>query len=499
VTGSGEISDAGRERNERIRKLEALRELGINPYPYRFQRTHGVAEAIENEESLAASETRIGIAGRVMSIRKHGHTSFGNIKDDTGSIQFYLRDDEVDELDLKVFNLIDVGDIIGLWGILFRTRTGELTIRVSKLEILSKSLRPLPEKFHGLQDKEIRYRRRYVDLIVNDEVTEVFRMRSKIIETARQFLISHGFIEVETPILQPMYGGALARPFVTHHNALGVDLYLRIADELYLKRLVVGGLERVFEFSKDFRNEGMDRSHNPEFTMLECYSAYWDYNDMMSFVEELFGALSNAILGGLSLVYGDETIDLTPPWRRLTFFDSLLEATGTDLRDADEKVLENIAREKEIDLEGVSGRGGLLDALFSELVEPGLIQPTFITDYPVELSPLAKVHRCEEGLVERFEPYIAGFEVGNAFSELNDPLDQRDRFEHQYHLRAQENNQDAHPVDEDYIRALEYGLPPTGGLGIGIDRVIMLLTNSHNIRDVILFPQMRPEEGRERE
>ena len=499
MKGSGEISDAGRERDERIKKLEELRELGVNPYPYRFQRTHGVAEAIDCEESLTAAETRIAVAGRVMSIRKHGHTSFGNLKDDTGSIQFYLRDDEVDELDFKVFKLIDVGDIIGLWGILFRTRTGELTIRVSKLEILGKSLRPLPEKFHGLQDKEIRYRRRYVDLIVNDEVTEVFRTRSKIIECARQYLISHGFLEVETPILQPIYGGALARPFMTHHNALGVDLYLRIADELYLKRLVVGGLERVFEFSKDFRNEGMDRSHNPEFTMLECYAAYWDYNDMMSFVEELFGALSTSILGGLSLVFGEETIDLTPPWKRLTFFDSLREATGADLKDADAKELERIAREKEIDLEGVSGRGGLLDALFSELVEPGLIQPTFITAYPIELSPLAKVHRSEAGLVERFEPYIAGFEVGNAFSELNDPLDQRERFEHQYNLRLEENNEEAHPVDEDYIRALEYGLPPTGGLGIGIDRVIMLLTNSHSIRDVILFPQMRPEEGRERE
>jgi len=345
VTGSGEISDAGRERNERIRKLEALRELGINPYPYRFQRTHGVGEAIENEESLAAAETRIAIAGRVMSIRKHGHTSFGNLKDDTGSIQFYLRDDGVDELDFKVFKLIDVGDIIGLWGILFRTRTGELTIRVSKLVILSKSLRPLPEKFHGLQDKEIRYRQRYVDLIVNDEVTEVFRMRSKIIETARQFLISHGFIEVETPILQPMYGGALARPFVTHHNALGVDLYLRIADELYLKRLVVGGLERVFEFSKDFRNEGMDRSHNPEFTVMEIYVAYKDYKWMMEFTEEMIEKVVLDLHGTTKILFGDKTIDFSRPFKRITMIDAIKEYAGIDVDSLSDKKVTVRARD----------------------------------------------------------------------------------------------------------------------------------------------------------
>ncbi len=495
MSKSGARPEGGRERAQRIKKMNKLREMGIDPYPYRFQRTHSIAEAVQQEENLCSSKSEIALAGRVMSIRSHGQTAFGNIQDNTGAIQFYVREEAMGEEQFAIFQLLDVGDILGIWGMLFRTRTGELTVRVVKLEVLSKALLPLPEKWHGLQNKELRYRQRYVDLIVNDDVKKVFLARSSIIETMRRFLLDHHFIEVETPILQPLYGGAIARPFVTHHNALGIDLYLRIANELYLKRLVVGGMERVFEFSKDFRNEGMDRAHNPEFTMLECYAAYWDYNDMMGFVEEMFQALADTVLGGKKAVFGNQEIDLSPPWQRRTYFEALHEKVGQDLRNADEKELAHIAERMGIETEGVSGRGGYLDVLFSDQVEPHLIQPTFITDYPVELSPLAKLHRSEEGLVERFEPYIGGFEVGNAFSELNDPLDQRGRFEQQLRMRAS-TDEVAHPTDEDYLRALEHGMPPTGGLGIGVDRIVMLMTDSPSIRDVILFPQMRPEEGR---
>ncbi|MBN2071348.1 MAG: lysine--tRNA ligase [Candidatus Krumholzibacteriota bacterium] len=490
------VHEGGRERENRLEKLDRLRETGINPYPYRFQRTHRISGLHSGEETLLESGGDIAVAGRIMSLRGHGHTSFGNIKDDTGEIQFYIKDAEVSATDWKVFRLLDIGDIIGIWGVMFKTRTGELTIKVSRLELLSKSLLPLPEKYHGLQDKELRYRRRYVDLIVNDDVMKVFQKRTMIIDTIRNYLKEHNFLEVETPVLQPLYGGASARPFVTHHNSLDMKLYLRIADELYLKRLIVGGMERVFEFAKDFRNEGMDKSHNPEFTMLECYAAYWDYNDMMGFLEEMYQRLCEEVVGSSRIVFGEHQLDLTPPWKRLTFFGSLEERTGLDLRGATVKDLEKVAREKEIGLDGVSGKAALLDQLFSELVEPHLIQPTFIIDYPVELSPLAKMHREEEGLVERFEPYIAGFEVANAFSELNDPIDQRARFEEQVRTR-EEGADEMHPVDDDYIRALEYGMPPTGGLGVGIDRLVMLLTNSSSIRDVILFPQMRPETGRE--
>ncbi|HVO76440.1 MAG TPA: lysine--tRNA ligase [Candidatus Bathyarchaeia archaeon] len=488
----------GQEREQRRAKLARLREIGVPPYAYRFPRTHSTAEAAAAEAELTASGSAVSIAGRVMALRGHGHTAFGHIKDRSGKIQFYIRDDEVSGRDFEIFRLVDIGDIIGLTGKIFRTKTGELTLRVSTLELLSKAINPLPEKWHGLQDKEIRYRRRYVDLIVNDDVYRTFLVRSRIVEAVRRFLLAHDFVEVETPILQPLYGGALARPFVTHHNALDVDLYLRIADELYLKRLIVGGMERVFEFSKDFRNEGMDRSHNPEFTMLECYAAFWDYTDMMSFVEELFTTLSREILGGTTVTYGAHTIDLAPPWRRLAYFDAIREAVGIDLRGADAAELNRVARARGLDAGEAASRGELLDLIFSELVEPGLIRPTFVMDYPIEISPLAKRHRSEAGVVERFEPYVAGFEVGNAFSELNDPEDQRERFETIARTRDADSAE-THPVDEDYIRALEYGMPPTSGLGVGIDRLVMLLTNSASIRDVILFPQMRPEEGREKE
>lgn len=494
MSTQGGKSDGGRERDLRILKLEKLRQMGIDPYPYVFRRTHSISQVVEAEKDLLEKETKIAVAGRVMALRKHGHTAFGNIKDGTGTLQFYIRDDKVEKRLFELFEFVDIGDILGVTGTLFRTRTGELTVKVEGLELLGKALLPLPEKWHGLQDKEIRYRRRYVDLIVNDEVAEVFRTRSRIVETIRRFLLEHDFLEVETPILQPLYGGAMARPFITHHNALDIDLYLRIADELYLKRLIVGGLERVFEFSKDFRNEGMDRSHNPEFTMLECYAAYWDYLQVMDFVETMFSRLCDRIVGGHLLTYQGQEIDLSPPWKRRAFFDLLLGATGLDLVGMEESELKRVCRDRDLDTGGIAGRGGYLDLLFSELVEPNLIQPTFVMDYPIELSPLAKTHRGAPGLVERFEPYICGFEVGNAFSELNDPIDQRERFEHQARMRAA-GAEEVHPIDDDYISALEYGMPPTGGLGIGIDRIVMILTDSPSIRDVIFFPQMRPEEG----
>jgi lysyl-tRNA synthetase, class II len=486
----------GQEREQRALKLERLRALGVVPYAYSFRRTHTVAEITRDETSLAAAGNAVSAAGRIMALRGHGHTAFGHLKDATGRLQFYVRDDELPANEFEAFKLLDVGDVIGISGVVFRTKTGELTIRAASLTLLSKAMNPLPEKWHGLQDKELRYRRRYLDLIVSDDVFGVFLARSRIVEALRRHLLANRFIEVETPILQPIYGGALARPFVTHHNTLDVDLYLRIADELYLKRLIVGGMERVFEFSKDFRNEGMDRSHNPEFTMLECYAAYWDYHDMMAFVEAMFVSLCDEILHASRLTYGEHEIDLTPPWKRIKYYDALSALAGEDLRAADAKRLESIARGKGLDLEGATTRADLLDLLFSRLLEPTLIQPTFVMDYPIEISPLAKRHRSEEGIVERFEPYIAGYEVGNAFSELNDPVDQRERFERLAEA-AKAGSRETHPIDEDYIRALEYGMPPTSGLGVGVDRLVMLLTNSPSIRDVILFPQMRPEEGRD--
>ncbi|MDZ7860015.1 MAG: lysine--tRNA ligase [Candidatus Krumholzibacteriota bacterium] len=487
--------DGIQEREQRILKLEKIRKMGVVPYPYTFERSH-LIEQLQKDRKELIGEDEVSVCGRIMALRGHGHTSFGDIKDYSGKIQFYIKDEKVKESDFELFKLLDVGDIIGINGVLFKTRTGELTIRVKEIELLSKSLLPLPEKYHGLQNKELRYRRRYLDLIVNEDVMDIFIKRSKIIDSMREYLKKYDFLEVDTPILQPIYGGASARPFKTHHNSLDMDLYLRIADELYLKRLVVGGMERVFEFSRDFRNEGMDRSHNPEFTMMECYAAYWDYNDIMKFLEDMFVFICDALYGYNKISYGEHEIDLTPPWEKKTFFGVLEEMTGKDLTDTSKEGLVKTALDNKLAVDKGLSRGEILDLLFSELVEPKLIQPVFIMDHPIEISPLAKKHREREGLVERFEPYIAGFEIANAFSELNDPIDQRRRFEDQMTERD-ESGGESYPLDEDYILALEHGLPPTGGLGVGIDRLVMLLTNSHSIRDVILFPQMRPEEGRD--
>lgn len=486
----------------RREELEQLRELGIEPYGYEFDRTHWSSDIIAAFKDEAPEQT-VSVAGRIITIRRMGKASFCHIQDSKGRIQIYLKKDDLGE-SYDAFKLMDIGDIIGVKGFVFRTKMGEVSIHAQGVTILAKSLRPPPivkEKtdeqgnkivFDPFSDKELRYRQRYVDLMVNHEVREVFVKRAKIIQTMRRYFDQLNFLEVETPILQPLYGGAFARPFRTHHNALDVDLYLRIADELYLKRLIVGGFDGVYEISKDFRNEGMDRNHNPEFTMLEIYVAYKDYRWMMEFVERLLQKVATAVNGHPRVKLGDHEVDFTPPWKRISMFDAIQQYAGKSLRNKSESELRSIAHELSVELEPSIGPGMIIDEIFSEKVQHHLIQPTFITDYPLEMSPLAKKHRTETGLVERFEVFANGQELCNAFSELNDPIDQRDRFQEQMKLRAR-GDEEAQVLDEDFLRALEYGMPPTAGLGIGIDRLTMILTNRESIRDVIFFPQMRPE------
>jgi len=479
-------------RSRRLEKLEQLCRSGVEAFPHRFDRTHLAEEALSQVEQLSASEETVRLAGRLMSRRGHGKTCFGHIMDGSGRIQIYLRRDDLGQEDFDTFQLFDIGDIVGLWGPVFRTRTGETTIRVQGFQLLAKSLRDLPEKWHGLRDKELRYRQRYLDLIVNQDVRRTFLLRTEVISALRRFLDERGFLEVETPVLQPIYGGALAEPFVTHHKALGLKLYLRIADELYLKRLIVGGLDRVYELSKDFRNEGIDRTHNPEFTMLELYQAYADYGDMMTLTEEMIVRAAELTRGTLRIRYGDDPVDLSPPWKRLPFFEALSRETGEDVSGWDEDRLRQMMQQHGLEEQAGGGRGRMWEALFDALVVGKLIDPTFVVDYPVELSPLAKRHRNNPELVERFELYAAGRELVNAFSELNDPIDQRERFERQVR-QAREGSEQSQRVDEDYLTALEYGMPPTGGLGMGVDRLVMLLADAPSIRDVILFPHMRSE------
>ena len=480
-------------------KLQKLNELKINPFVYSFKRTHLSSQVIEESEPIFAAnpdqhaiEKSVRVAGRILSWRGHGKTTFAHIADAAGKIQIYLRKDDIGAELFELSDLLDVGDIIGVEGKIFKTRTGEITIHVANFELLSKSLRPLPEKWHGLQDKEIRFRQRYLDMIANPEVVDIFKTRAKIINSIRKFLDDRSFLEVETPALQVLYGGATARPFVTHLNALDLELYLRIADELYLKRLVIGGMERVYEIAKDFRNEGMDRNHNPEFTMLEFYWAYADYNDLMTLVEELFHAVTLNIKGDDKLKFDDLDLEMKPPYARVPFFKIINEIVGRDILGLDENELKSIALKLGLKADGIYGKGGYYDLFSRELSEPKLIQPTFLTDYPIELSPLAKIHRTDPRLTERFELFINGVEFGNGFSELNDPIDQRERFEAQLAKRKM-GDEEAHPIDEDFIMALEHGMPPTAGYGLGVDRLVMLLTNSHSIREVILFPTMKPE------
>lgn len=488
-----ELSDLERQRHS---KLQRIRERGIDPYPPRVERTHTTAQArVAFEEAQKGESPTVKVVGRLMSIRVMGGSTFAHIEDGSGRIQIYLRQDILGEEEYEFFKRdFDIGDFVGVEGRLFRTRTGEVTVKVQRFYMLAKSLKPLPEKWHGLRDVEMRYRQRYVDLIVNQDVRRVFTARARIVSAMRRFFDGRGFLEVETPILQPIYGGAMARPFTTYHNQLHQTLYLRIATELYLKRLIVGGYERVYEIGKDFRNEGVDQEHNPEFTMIEFYMAYADYSDVMDLTEEMVAYVAQEVLGTLQITYDGNEIDLTPPWSRIPLRQAIKEKTGIDYREHPEaESLYHAIREIGGNVEPKATWGKLVDSLLNNYVQPRLIQPTFLIDYPIEISPLAKKKPDDPSTVERFEGFIGGMEVCNAFTELNDPVDQRERFLAQG--RAFEaGDEEAHQMDEDFIRAQSYGMPPTGGWGMGVDRLVMLFTNQASIRDVILFPHLRAKE-----
>ncbi|MCP4566769.1 MAG: lysine--tRNA ligase, partial [FCB group bacterium] len=476
----------------RINKLEQIRKLGIEPYPYSYNPTHSTKQALEKYDRLAESETEINLAGRIMSIRNMGKALFFNFQDETGRLQGYVKKNNIGDDPWKLFSLLDLGDIIGVTGTMFTTRTGEKTIAVKTFTLLTKALHPLPEKFHGLTDKETRYRQRYVDLIANPEVRDTFRLRSKIIAAIRGYLEQKGFMEVETPILQPLYGGGIAVPFVTHHNKLDMELYLRIADELYLKRLIVGGFDKVWELCKDFRNEGMDRKHNPEFTMIELYQAYADYHDIMELLEELLRHAVTSAHGVTEIEYEGQLIDFGKPFKRISMIDAIIEEGGPDLSDFDFDRALGEAKKAGMNMAKLINHGKIVESFFDTLVEPKIVSPTFIINHPRDISPLAKALRGEPRLAERFELFIAGMECANAFSELNDPIDQKERFLDQGKV-ADAGDEEAHQLDHDFINALSYGMPPTGGLGIGVDRIVMIMTGEHSIRDVIFFPQMKPE------
>ena len=485
----------------------ALEEMGVAPFAYRFDRTHACAAAVRlYDDAMGEDGPEVKVCGRIVAWRSQGKTAFGHIEDGSGRIQLYFRQDALGDA-WPVVKQLDLDDHVGATGRLFRTRTGEVTVRVTAFTLLAKSLRPLPRGkiqknddgtetvFGGLHDPEIRFRQRYADLAVHPEVRKIFEIRAEAIRFLRRFMDDRGFLEVETPILQPLYGGASARPFVTHHNALDMPLYLRIADELYLKRLIVGGIERVYEIGHDFRNEGMDRTHNPEFTMLECYQAYADYTDIMELVEGMFSGVVKHCCGSMTIERQGTMLDFTPPFRRVRFVDEVKARSGVDILAASEPEMRAALGKRGMPREEADTYSGgkLLDEMFKMFVEPHLVQPTYIIDYPKVLSPLARMHREDARVTERFELFVLGKEMANAFSELTDPDDQRARFEDQARQRAA-GDDEAQPLDEDYIRALEYGMPPTGGLGVGVDRLIMVLTDQPSIRDVILFPAMRPEQ-----
>lgn len=489
-------------RREKLQKLTAM---GINPYPAaEYKVTDNTAYLKKNFED----GKKVKVAGRLMSRRIQGKASFAELQDSTGKIQIYFNRDEICPDDDKTLynevykHLLDIGDIIGVEGEMFKTHVGEITVLVKNFTLLSKSLRPLPQPrvddhgnvFDAFNDPEQRYRQRYVDLIVNPQVKDIFIKRTKLFNAMRQFFNDFGYMEVETPILQSIPGGAAARPFITHHNALDIDLYLRIADELYLKRLIVGGYEGVYEFSKNFRNEGMDRTHNPEFTAMEIYVAYKDYNWMMNFTEKLLEHCAYAVNGTTKAVFGDQEIDFKAPYHRISMTDAIIQYTGFDITGKSEEEIREFAKSIGVDVDDTMGKGKLIDEIFGEKCEGNFIQPTFITDYPVEMSPLTKKHRSKEGLTERFELMVCGKEIANAYSELNDPIDQRERFEEQLRL-SEKGDDEAMFIDQDFLRALEYGMPPTSGLGIGMDRLVMFLTNQSSIQEVLFFPQMKPEKS----
>jgi len=475
----------------RKEKLKELQAQGKDPFKItKYNRTHLSKEVKENYEELEGKD--VSVAGRIMAKRIMGKASFCTIQDSEGKIQSYISINDLGEESYKLFKTYDIGDIIGITGFVFKTRTEEISIHAKEVVLLTKSLRPLPEKFHGLKDTELRYRQRYVDLIMNPEVKDTFLVRSKIIKEIKNVLDNKGYVEVDTPILNTIAGGAAARPFITHHNTLDMDMYLRIANELYLKRLIVGGFDRVYELGRMFRNEGISIKHNPEFTNIELYAAYQDYNDMMDITEEIISTVAEKVLGTTKITYQGTDIDLSRGWRRVPMIEAIKEVTGVDFNElnTDEEAVE-AAKKLGIEIEGTMERGNVINLVFEEKVEETLIQPTFIIDYPVEVSPLTKRKPSDPRLVERFEVFIDGREYGNAYSELNDPIDQYERFLEQAKQKAA-GNEEANDMDDDFVQALEYGMPPTGGLGIGVDRLIMLLTDSASIRDVLLFPTMKP-------
>jgi len=493
------MSEESQVLRQRKQKAQELRETGIELYPNDFRVEDQLADIRESyqdwrEEDLAQEERIFVCAGRIMSMRSFGRATFMHIKDSSDSLQVYIKKEVVGKDEYDLFKKVDIGDFVGVKGTLFRTKTGELTLLAQEAKMLSKSLRPLPEKWHGLRDVETRYRQRYVDLIVNDKIREVFIKRSRIIKYIQDFMRSHGYLEVETPMMQPIPGGATARPFKTFHNALGIDLYLRIAPELYLKRLLVGGFEKVFEINRNFRNEGISFQHNPEFTMLEFYQAYATFEDLMPFTEEMICTVAQKLNGSLQLTYQGKEIDLSRPWPRYRLTESLVSFGGLEPDEVeDETKLRARAEALSIHATGLE-RGKLLTKLFDALVEPKLEQPTFITHYPLDVSPLSRRNKDDSSLVDRFELFIAGYEIANGFSELNDPVDQKERFLQQMAARKA-GDEEAHFMDEDYIRALEYGMPPAAGEGVGVDRMVMVFSDLPSIRDVILFPHLRPERG----
>lgn len=482
-------------RAEKRRKLHDLKKAGLDPFPHEFDRTHRVAEVVEKYQALQTGEANqsavVTLAGRLMTVRSMGKASFFNFQDQSGNLQGYVRVEELSEADRKFFDLVDLGDIVGVTGFVFRTKKGELSVHCQKFQILCKTLEPLPEKYHGLADVELKYRQRHLDLIMNEDSRRVFETRSLIIREVRRFLDDRGFLEVETPVLQPIYGGAAAHPFTTHHRALDMKLFLKVSPELYLKRLVVGGFEKVYEIGKNFRNEGIDRSHNPEFTMLEWYEAYTDYNYQMKQFEELVSHVCKKVKGSTKITYQGKEIDFTTPWRRLSVYDGIKEYGGFDVSKMSEADLFAKVKELGSDLEKPCSHGEMAMEAFELTVEEHLWNPTFVIDFPMEISPLTKKHRSQKGLVERFEPICAGMEIGNAYTELNDPEDQRARLEEQESKRV--IDEEAHPMDEDFVHAIETGMPPTGGVGIGIDRIVILLTDAPSIRDIVFFPTMKPQ------
>lgn len=484
--------DINELKKVRLGKMHELREMGIDPFGRRFDRDATANLIVENFDRMEG--TTVKIAGRIMSKRRHGKAGFAHLQDLSGKLQLYFRKDDIGEENYELFKKLDLGDILGIQGEVFRTQKGEISVHVRDMVYLSKALNPLPEKWHGLKDVELRYRQRYVDLIVNPEVKDVFVRRSQIIKALRNYLDNEGFLEVETPMMQPIAGGAAARPFITYHNALNMDLYLRIAPELYLKRLIVGGLEKVYELNRNFRNEGISTRHNPEFTMLEIYQAYADYQMMMELTENMVSSVMQKVFGTMVAEFEGQKLDFTPPWRRVTMLDAIKEHTGVDFMSikTDEEA-RKAAEGLKMELAPAASRGEIINEVFEEFVEEKLIQPTFVYGHPVEISPLAKRSLDNPEFTDRFEVFIMQREIANAFSELNDPIDQKERFMKQAEKRAG-GDAEAHMMDDDYINALEYGMPPAGGLGIGIDRLVMLMTGSPSIRDVILFPTLRPRE-----